>query len=537
MNHPQRLSAARVGLILGVILAAMLPYIGTLRNPPVLDDHHFVFEQSFLIDCRNLPRSLSPANFLGVLPVPNSARPVWLASVLLDTCLGKGYAFAYRLTSMYWHGVGAALVMVWAWMLVADLPVCVLAGILFAVHPVHTEVVNIIAFRGDELCLAWMLVSLILYRKGIGRAGLPRWAGLGASLACFALALLSKEMAVSLPLLIVATDALFPVARLARSRRWGIFSLYVGLIGLYLMFHAPRSGYVMPGHQDVFSEWRGRVEVPFSRTLTAPVTAGPGRDSIVREDVRPWRRVYEEPKTRFLTMSRVFGSYLRLLAWPHPLQNDYAPEVIASARHRGVWLSWAAWLSLLAAAWALRRRIPLAAYGLLWTMAALLPVSGIVTLLNLQAERYLYVASAGFCLAVAALLSALARLKGSPWPRAAAIAAAGALAAAGAGLTARRNLDYRGELAFFEANEAVDARVPRVRLALAMLHDDLGHAGRAQAEYQAALRLWPDYLKARLFFADFLRRHGQRRQARAQLEAARRIAAADHVPSRLPHRP
>ena len=166
---------------------------------------------------------------------------------------------------------------------------------------------------------------------------------------------------------------------------------------------------------------------------------------------------------------------------------------------------------LLWAAWALRRRLPLASYGLLWAPICLLPVSGIVTLLNLQAERYLYVPSAGFCLAIGAFLAAGLRLRPSidpcvpkAWARLRAavpgIAAAtfALLAVAGSWRTVRRNHDYRSEQAFFESNRDADDRVPRIRLALGRLYENRGWSMRAEEEYRAALRLWPDYLQARL---------------------------------------
>ena len=527
-----RWSVRRVLLIVGLVSGATLLYLDTLHHPPIWDDHRFVFGQQFLMDCANLPRALSPANFLAVLPVRGSARPVWLASVLLDTCIGDGRLFAYRLASMFWHGVGAALVMVWAVLLADDLAAGIIAGVLFAVHPVHAEAVNIVANRSDLLCLAGMLGSLILYRRGVGGKGWRRWAALGASGAGFALALLSKEMAVTLPLLLALTDLLFPLpaAGTGASRRWRVWILYALLIPPYLVFRAPRSGYVMPGHQDVFSAWRSRVTLPFSARL------GPAPDSaldIQREATPPWHRVYESREVRFLTMSRVFGSDLRLLAWPRRLQGDYAPDVVESWGQPAVLASWAAWLLLLWAAWTLRRRLPLASYGLLWVPVSLLPVSGIVALFNLQAERYLYVPSAGFCLAAGAFLAAGWRLRPARRPAAPkawlrlracvpgiAASAFALLVVAGAWRTARRNRDYRSELAFFESNRDADDRVPRNRLALGLLYDDQGRSRRAEEEYRAALRLWPGYLKARLALESFLMRQHRVAEAIAVLEVA-----------------
>ncbi|MDD5628110.1 MAG: hypothetical protein PHU21_03530 [Elusimicrobia bacterium] len=521
MSQPE---PRRVALLLAVWAGAMLLYCGTLRHPPVWDDHDFVFGQSFLMDCRNLPKAASPANFLGVLQVRNSARPAWLVSVLADTCLGGGRTAAYRLTSIFWHAVGAVLVMALAWWLAGDLAAALLAGLLFAVHPVHTEAVNIIGFRSDLLALAFMLISLLLYLEGRRRAGWRQGAAFAASLAAFALALLSKEMAVTLPILAVLAEALFPVAphpdaeRRGRAGRVALLACALALVPLYLVFRAPRSGYVSPEHQDVFSAWRQRVSLPFSKPLAeaAPAAAEPR----ARFEDPPWQRVYDDGGVRFLTMSRVFGSYLRLLVWPWPLQGDYAPKVVESWRQPTLLASWAAWLLLLAGAWTLRRRLPLAAFGLAWTAAALLPVSGLVLLRNLQAERYLYVPSAGFCLAVGALGAALDRRLGpGPWRPACRAAFAAVLLIWGWRVWGR-NRDFASDLAFFRATEAVDPSVPRVRLSLALAYEARGDWAEADREFAASLALWPRYRKARLLYADFLGERGRGRESLAQLRQA-----------------
>ncbi|MCX5795454.1 MAG: tetratricopeptide repeat protein [Elusimicrobia bacterium] len=521
----------KVGLLLVVWAGAMLLYCGTLRHPPVWDDNDFVFGQSFLMDCRNLSKAASPANFFGVLPVRNSARPAWLVSVLADTCLGGGRVVVYRLTSIFWHAVGAVLVMALGWWLAGDLAAALMAGLLFAVHPVHTEAVNIIGFRGDLLALAFMLMSLLLYRDARLRGGWPRRAVFAASLAAFALALLSKEMAVTLPILAVLSDALFPLrsapaaARRPLAGRAALLACYLALVPLYLVFRAPRSGYVSAGHQDVFSAWRQRVNLPFSKPLAEAAPAAPGPQAKFEDP--PWQRVYDDGRVRFLTMSRVFGSYLRLLSWPWPLQGDYAPQVLDTWGQPALLASWAAWLLLLAAAWALRRRLPLAAFGLSWTAVGLLPVSGLVLLRNLQAERYLYVPSAGFCLAAGALAAGLDRRLGAGRWRSAGRAAFAALLVLWAGRVWQRNRDFASDLAFFRATEAVDPSVPRVRLSLALTYEAQGDWARAEREFEASLALWPRYRKARLLYADFLGEQGRGPQALAQLRQAREIFPDD----------
>ncbi|MEQ1918099.1 MAG: hypothetical protein ABL955_02790 [Elusimicrobiota bacterium] len=480
----------------------MLLYAPTLGRPPIWDDHTFVFGQPFLNDCDNLRQVVSLDSFRGVLGVRGSARPVWLTSVLADSCLGGGRVSVYRVTSALWHALGALALTLLAWSLSKDELTALMAGALFAVHPLHVEAVSIITFRPDLLCLAFMLTCVLLHRESRLRSGWRAAAFHTVSLIAAAFALLSKEVAVVLPLLLLLSDALFPTGARGPKRVRGLWAgaaRCAALVALYLVYRAPRSGYVMRSSRDMFSELHQKTELPFSRAIKGPV------DHVAAEPLedRQWQQVYSDPGARARTMSRIFGSYLRRLAWPWPLQGDYAPKVVSSWLSPGVLSAWAAWLLLLLAAWRLRERMPLASYGIVWTGVALLPVSGVVAILNLEADRYLYIPSAGACLAAAAYLRGAMR-RGAAWSRAAMAVFILALCA-GSFLTVKRLADFSGDEAFHRATLAVDPDVPRARLSLAMICADEGRDECAVSECREALRLWPGYPKAKLFCSDVLR--------------------------------
>ncbi|MBI5623736.1 MAG: tetratricopeptide repeat protein [Elusimicrobia bacterium] len=521
-------SAWRLAAILGLMAAAALPYAATVLHPPVWDDIPFVFHQDFLMDCGNIRRVASAEGFLKVLPFPNSARPVWLASVLADTCLGSGKTYAYRLSSIFWHSVAAALLAFLAWILTRDRGVSVAAGLLFAAHPVHTEVVNIISFRTDLLALCFMLAGLIAYREGLSGRGWRRRALAALSAPLFGLALLSKETAVVFPLLALLCDAAFPgPGPAADRRRWraGLLAAYAAFIGAYLVFRSPRSGYVMAGHQDLLSELRTRVVLPFSDASGSRSELDQAGSR--RLDPPPWAAVYEDAGARLLTMSRIFGSYMRLLVWPHPLASDYAPPVVRSWLDPWVWLGWASLAGLLAAARLLARDLPLASVGLLWIPVALLPVSGLITIYNIQAERYLFIASAGACAAAAALGAAAVRRFPAPRRKAAAAAALGLVLAPAVYITVLRNRDYASAQAFFEAAKAADPGLARMRLGLALTYAANGDVRRADSEFRAAVDLRPEHVGARLSYGAFLLREKRLAEALSQLETAADLAPTD----------
>jgi len=89
-------------------------------------------------------------------------------------------------------------------------------GLLFGVHPLHVESVAWVSERKDLLCALFFLLSVRSYLSRAGRPAAQRGGGnspLYAPLAFFALALLSKPMAVSLPLVLLILDW-YPLRRL-----------------------------------------------------------------------------------------------------------------------------------------------------------------------------------------------------------------------------------------------------------------------------------------------------------------------------------
>ena len=88
-------------------------------------------------------------------------------------------------------------------------------GVLFGLHPVHVESVAWVAERKDLLCGLFFLLSVMSYLRFAGTAGesgAEGWAarfrrrGYLSSLGLFILALMSKPMAVSLPLVLLLLD-------------------------------------------------------------------------------------------------------------------------------------------------------------------------------------------------------------------------------------------------------------------------------------------------------------------------------------------
>ena len=109
----------------------------------------------------------------------------------------------YHFTNLLFHTACSILVFLLARAFIGPGFVPLLAGLLFSLHPAHSEAVSWISGRADPMCACFSLASLLAfvrYRAG-GRRLLY-----GCSLAAFALALFSKEIAITFPLLPLGYD-------------------------------------------------------------------------------------------------------------------------------------------------------------------------------------------------------------------------------------------------------------------------------------------------------------------------------------------
>jgi hypothetical protein len=157
-----------------------------------------------------------------------------------------------------------------------------------------------------------------------------------------------------------------------------------------------------------------------------------------------------------LAVCETFGRFTALTLAPHDLsiQQGLTHRIhheMASASGYVV-LGAISTAALLAAAWWTRRRMPIAAVGIAFYLATVLPTSNIAytDMATLVSERFLYLPMLGLALAIAGLASAALRRWG---PRTWAVVAV-AVVALGV-ISARRAADYADEHAFWSRELAL----------------------------------------------------------------------------------
>ena len=182
-----------------VALATFAAFQPSLQNGfTKWDDPVYVTGNSSIhtLDARTI-REAFTGSFFG------NYHPLTVLSLALDYRIGGLDPRGYHRTNVLLHVVNAVLVFLFFFLLTGSGGTAAIAALFFGVHPMHVESVAWVSARKDVLYVLFYLAACVSY-LGWARASRP-WA-YAATLLFFLLSLLSKGMAVTLPLALVAID-------------------------------------------------------------------------------------------------------------------------------------------------------------------------------------------------------------------------------------------------------------------------------------------------------------------------------------------
>jgi hypothetical protein len=296
--------------------------------------------------------------------VDNLYRPLVTQSLALQWWLHGDKPWAFHLVNILLHASASAAVAELARRLAGIRP-AYLAGLLFAAHPVHVEVVAEIVNRCEEMCALFILAALILFLHR--PLTMRRALAIGA---CALAAMLSKEQGMLLPFLLLAL-AWFTRFKPASPRE----KRSLQLLTLILCW-----------------------------SVAALI--------VLREEILPLRFDYEtnmldvslQPLIRSSAPDRalmvfvLLGHYAQLLIAPVKLSIDYGMAVLGSVADRRdpyLYLGIATLAAGVAAfAWSMSRRQWASAFCLLAAALTYAMVSNAILIGTIFGERLIYLPSA-----------------------------------------------------------------------------------------------------------------------------------------------
>lgn len=379
---------------------------------------------------------------------------------------------------------------------------------MFAIHPVHVESVAWVAERKDVLSTFFWALTLWMYLLFVRRRSWSRYLGI---VVLFALALLSKPMVVTLPVVLLLLD-IWPLDRMRSSG--GDLQTWTRLL-------------VEKSPLFAMSLAMGIV------TIVTQARAG----------AAPGVAVLSVP-ARLSHALLGYVSYIAETFWPFHLAAYYPPLPTS------LWLASAAALVLAfatALAFIVRRRWPFVFVGWLWFLVTLAPAIGLVQSGNQgMADRYLYVPMIGLLIAIAWWVPDVV-IRQSPRRTLVVAAAAVILVVGCANLAAAQVLYWHDSVSLWRhsvsvvphpmaynslgaalrdqgnigeaktnLSRALELTDPNDALELAVIHNNLGllftkegGAGPALAEFEAAVRLNPRFAEAQSNLATALSAEGR----------------------------
>jgi tetratricopeptide (TPR) repeat protein len=430
---------------LAAFVVAIAVYLPKTGNHFTFDDGAFILRNPYLHDWRSALGEFGRDQARLYRPLRS------LALAALTGAFGQDHALPFHLAGIFFHAVCAALTTLIVWLLVADplpairnsqfaMEAALVAGLIFALHPVHADRVANITGSFDLLGLAlgWTAWLLALAAVRAPRAPVNRppsapstvnrqpstvcavnrqpstvirqpstvnrqpstvnrqpstsvlaW---GAALLMLLGCLASEEALMALPLAALSIWLPFPSAPAIslrclteskpRQKAKHPFRLFP-----FSFFHFPSFLSSLAFAALAYLALRAFVLGGAARTTT--YAAG-------------------NLASTFWTMPVVVWRYIGLLIFPVGLSPAYAPTIHTHADPLAV----AALLGvagLITVAIAVARRAPVASMALGWFLLGLAPFSNLLPGDTLMAERYLYAGLGGFALAGGVAFAALRR--------------------------------------------------------------------------------------------------------------------------------
>ncbi len=479
-------------LVILVLLVAVV-FGNTLLNQFVYDDKVFVVNNQFIKEFKNIPQFFTNARSFSGDRDFMIYRPLAMLSLFLDHWLWNLKPLGYHVTNLILHAANVILVY-WLALALAATPVtALLAAAFFAIHPVQCETVSWIASRSNLLCSLFLLLAFLAYLRNTRKYYL--W-----SVLLFTLSLLAKETAMVFILLVILYDYYF-VLNVNKNKAVNIsqalrldcgirqkgfnrtsqvrFHLfYQKIIGLFCLGSRNQSRSLGMWSYLPILMISGLYFLLRTLVLGQVTQRGWWGGSL-------WHTM--------LTMGKSFYCYLKVIIIPWEVTVDYVLDIAVSIQDPLVLAGLFSALALIGLSFKVSRREKLISFGLFWFLIALLPVSNIIPLEALLAERFLYLPLVGLSLALAVPLSSLLQesqknKKNKLWGYLLIIVL---LVVYGA-RTIQRNKDWRDDYALWSSTVRTSPESPRAHFALGEVYYKKGEYSLAIDEYEKALELNPD---------------------------------------------
>lgn len=454
-----------------ILVISFALYANTLKNDFLLDDYDTVVNNSLITNFHNLPELFNKDSYFR-LSGEMSYRPFVTFTYFIDYRLYGLNPWGYHLTNTLLHAVNGVMLYIFMTLLLRPSTVCaqqqkilsavfsnrpLLISLLFATHPVLTEAVNGISFREDLLVFLFYTSTLTLYlifrNKRIIETTYFSLAIYFLSCILYFLALFSKEMAVTLPLVVICYEWVYS----DNKRFFLMFNPYsIGYICITLLY-----GYIR--------FYRFYNPDPMLTILTPP-----------------W-----DLNERIFTLPWLFLNHLKVAFFPVSLSTDHMINPIKDISSPSFIVpAIAAFLLLLITFTAVKDKKEVA-LGILFFYISLIPVYNLIPLVMPYAERYLYLPIVGLIVVMGSITNLIFEAKSSKNRNILMLVVflfiLGLYSFAGI----NRNIVWRDDFSFWSDTVRKAPKSARAHHNLGTIYAGSGEFDKAIREYNTALNLNP----------------------------------------------
>lgn len=289
--------------LLLIAIISFSVYANTLNNGFVYDDERTIVTNTFIKKIGNLPKLFNKEDYFAASS-EITYRPAVTFTYFLDYTFYGLNPLGYHLTNIILHGMNGVLLFIFLSLVFEQsktrnptsgfslLSKPLLISLLFVTHPILTETVNLISYREDLLAFLFYFATLIMYMRLRSNSLSTQDTIKIYLLSCitYALALLSKEPAATLPIIIFGYEWFCETGK--KSLRSLVLNRYnIGFIIITLLYICLRFYYF-------YNPMEGE------RNPALPLAE------------------------RLLTIPWVIVYYIKLLIFPLTLSADYLEPVI-----------------------------------------------------------------------------------------------------------------------------------------------------------------------------------------------------------------
>lgn len=371
-----------------LVLLTLVAYGTSLNNQFIWDDEQFIYSNNYVKQF-DIKKIFTENTIAGAGQISTYYRPLTSFSFAVDHAIWGLNPFGFHLTNTLLHLGAGILLFLYLTTLGFSKKISIIIAGIFIVHPIQTEAVVYANSRGDSMYVFWAMISLIsfalLLKNKIPKITiydfelkLSKQHLFGITLFAYLLSILGKEIGIATVGLLYLTYVFVHSHSIFSTQLRHLVNKQHILSTLVLPFSAITA-----------------ISYLFLRTKFINIAS-------TQENYFIGTSYGESLYVRLHTFTKALFTYFQLLIFPYPLHMERTLEIIenpVSIYLIGILLLFILLMVLTIKEYKKHKSVYIA-FGSLWFLGMLIPVSGIIPINGLIYEHWLYMPIIGFLIAV-----------------------------------------------------------------------------------------------------------------------------------------